>query len=126
MKLQAKPSKHVWVGGCGSSVAREKLEEVLSKFGKIEEFKFFRDRNSALVDFARLEDASAAVKNLNGFQIGDDCIRVDFLRSYPAKRVSNYLQGFKEAFRIDIAFQNWELDIEHRAISFCHCLNHGR
>ncbi|CAO2821827.1 unnamed protein product [Amaranthus hypochondriacus] len=82
----AKPSKHLWVGGFGSSLTREKLEDELSKFGRIEELKFIRDRNIALVDFVRLEDASAAVKNLNGFQIGDDCIRVDFLRSHPAKR----------------------------------------
>lgn len=82
----AKPSKHVWVGGFGSSVTKEKLEEEFSKFGKIEDFKFIRDRNTALVDFTRLEDASAAVKNMNGLQIGDDRIRVDFLRSHPAKR----------------------------------------
>ncbi|CAO2838198.1 unnamed protein product [Amaranthus hypochondriacus] len=94
----AKPSKHVWVGGFGSSVTREKLEEVLSKFGKIEEFKFFRDRNSALVDFAMLEDASAAVKSLNGFQIGDDCIRVDFLRSHPAKREQSDFHSMGSAY----------------------------
>ncbi|XP_021752642.1 flowering time control protein FPA-like [Chenopodium quinoa] len=82
----AKPSKHVWVGGFGPSVTKEKLEEELSKFGKIEDLKFIRDRNTALVDFVRLEDASAAVKNVNGLQIGDDRIRVDYLRSYPAKR----------------------------------------
>ncbi|XP_021863405.1 flowering time control protein FPA [Spinacia oleracea] len=82
----AKPSKHVWVGGFGSSVTKEMLEEELSKFGLIEDLKFIRDRNTALVDFARLEDASAAVKNMNGLQIGDDRIRVDFLRSHPAKR----------------------------------------
>ena len=86
--MQAKPSKHVWVGGFSSSITKEKLEEELSKFGKIEEFKFIRDRNTALVDFVRVEDASAAVKNLNGFEIGGDRIRVDFLRSHPARRVS--------------------------------------
>lgn len=82
----AKPSKHVWVGGFSSSVTKEKLEEELSKFGTIEEFKFVRERNTALVDFVRLEDATAAVKNLNGFQIGGDRIRVDFLRSHPVRR----------------------------------------
>lgn len=93
--MQAKPSKHVWIGGFGSSVTKEKLEEELSKFGQIEDFKFIRDRNTALVDFARLEDASAAVKNVNGLQIGDDRIRVDFLRSHPAKRVGRYFLSSK-------------------------------
>ena len=85
---QAKPSKHVWVGGFGSSVTKEKLEEELSKFGNIEDFKFIRDRNIALVDFVRLEDACAAVKSLNGLQIGGYRIRVDFLRSHPGRKVS--------------------------------------
>ncbi|KAL9240659.1 hypothetical protein vseg_014852 [Gypsophila vaccaria] len=82
----AKPSKHVWVGGFSSAVSKEKLEEELSKYGKIEDLKFIRDRNSALVEFVRLEDASAAVKNMNGLRIRDDHIRVDFLRSHPSRR----------------------------------------
>ncbi|KAH9623295.1 hypothetical protein KSS87_006098 [Heliosperma pusillum] len=77
----AKPSKHVWVGGFSSAITKEKLEEELSKFGEIEDFKFIRDRNTALVDFVRVEDASAAVKNLNGLQIEGDNIReqTDFI-----------------------------------------------
>lgn len=87
MEYQAKPSRHVWIGGFGSSVTREKLEKELRKFGRIEELNFNRDRNIAFVDFVRLEDALAAVKNMNGLHIGNDRIRVDFQRS-PSKRVS--------------------------------------
>ena len=45
-----------------------------------------------------LEDALAAVKNLNGSQIGVDRIRVDFQRSQPVKRVSNFLWVSTKAF----------------------------
>ncbi|GAB4825448.1 hypothetical protein Ancab_008321 [Ancistrocladus abbreviatus] len=82
----AKPSKHLWVGGISSSLTKERLEEEFAKFGKIEDFKFLRDRNTAFVDYVRVEDASAAVKSLNGKQIGADYIRVDFLRSHPLRR----------------------------------------
>lgn len=76
------------MGGFGSFVIKEKLEEELSKFGKIEEFKFIRDRNIVFVDFVRVEDVFVAVKNLNGLRIGGDRIRVDFFRLYFLRRVS--------------------------------------
>lgn len=85
--LQAKAGKHLWVGAISSSVTKEQLEGEFSKFGKIEEFKFLRDRNSALVDYNKLEDAVAALKNMNGKRLGGEQIRVDFLRSQPSRRV---------------------------------------
>ncbi|CAN6485372.1 unnamed protein product [Victoria cruziana] len=84
----AKPGKQLWVGGISSSVTKEQLENEFLKFGKIEEFKYLRDRNSALVGYIRLEDASAALKSLNGKRIGGEAVRVDFLRSHPSKRDS--------------------------------------
>ncbi|GAV64311.1 RRM_1 domain-containing protein/SPOC domain-containing protein/RRM_5 domain-containing protein [Cephalotus follicularis] len=82
----AKPCKSLWVGGISPSVLKEELEEEFQKFGKIEEFKFLRDRNTAFVDFATLEDASQAMRNLNGKHVGGEQIRVDFLRSQPSRR----------------------------------------
>ncbi|XP_057529796.1 flowering time control protein FPA-like isoform X2 [Amaranthus tricolor] len=96
-RLQAKPSKHVWIGGFSSSVTRERLEKELCKFGRIEALKFNRDRNTAIADFVSLEDALAAVKNLNGSQIGVDRIRVDFQRSQPVKREQSDLRDMGSA-----------------------------
>ncbi|CAK9135242.1 unnamed protein product [Ilex paraguariensis] len=84
--IKAKPSKSLWVGGIGPSVSKEELEEAFLKFGKLQEFKFLRDRNTAFVEYFRLEDASQALKSINGKQIGGDQIRVDFLRSQPSRR----------------------------------------
>lgn len=89
--LQAKPCKHLWVGGISPSVTKEELEEEFLKFGKIEDFKLFRDRNTAFIEFFRLEDASQAMRNMNGKRLGDEQIRVDFLRSQPSRRVSSCL-----------------------------------
>ncbi|GMP78667.1 hypothetical protein CsSME_00034515 [Camellia sinensis var. sinensis] len=82
----AKPCKSLWVSGIGPSITKEILEEEFLKFGKIEEFKFLRDRNTAYVDYLRLEDAFQALKSMNGKQIGSDQIRVDFLRSQTSRR----------------------------------------
>ncbi|GMY32569.1 flowering time control protein FPA [Fagus crenata] len=82
----AKPCKHLWVGGICPTVSKEELEEEFLKFGKIEDFKFLRDRNTAFVEYLRLEDASQAMRNMNGKRIGGEQIRVDFLRSQPSRR----------------------------------------
>ncbi|KDP43886.1 hypothetical protein JCGZ_20896 [Jatropha curcas] len=82
----AKPSKNLWVGGISPAVSKEQLEEEFLKFGKIEEFKFLRDRNTAFVEFFKLEDALEAMRNMNGKRIGGDQIRVDFLRSQAVRR----------------------------------------
>lgn len=78
----AKPCKSLWVSGINSAVSKEELEEEFSTFGKIEDFKFLRDRNTAYVDYLKLEDASEALKGMNGKRIGGAHIRVDYLRSH--------------------------------------------
>lgn len=72
-------------------MSKEELEEEFLKFGKLEDFKFLRDRNTACLEYCRLEDASEAMRNMNGKRLGGDQmqIHVDFLRSQPstARRV---------------------------------------
>ncbi|XP_024983245.1 flowering time control protein FPA-like isoform X3 [Cynara cardunculus var. scolymus] len=85
----AKPCKSLWVSGISTSILKEDLEEEFSKFGKIEDFKFQRDKNSAYIDYCRLEDASKALKAMHGKQKGGTMIRVDYLRSH--SRRSNYV-----------------------------------
>ncbi|XP_015581056.1 flowering time control protein FPA isoform X2 [Ricinus communis] len=82
----AKPSKNLWVGGISPAVSKEQLEEEFLKFGKIEEFKFLRDRNTAFIEYVKLEDALEAMRSMNGKRLGGDQIRVDFLRSQSVRR----------------------------------------
>nr|XP_010927888.1 flowering time control protein FPA isoform X1 [Elaeis guineensis] len=82
----AKAVKHLWIGGISSSVTKEQLEDEFLKFGKIEEHRFFRDRNSALIDYHKTEDAIAAHKNMNGKHLGGEPLRVDFQRSQPPRK----------------------------------------
>ncbi|RRT85196.1 hypothetical protein B296_00011441 [Ensete ventricosum] len=84
--MQPKAAKQIWVGGFNSSISKEQLEDEFLKFGKIEDYKFFRDRNSAVIEYYKLEDAIAAHKSINGKRLAGEQIRVDFLRSQPPKR----------------------------------------
>ncbi|KAJ8558090.1 hypothetical protein K7X08_004856 [Anisodus acutangulus] len=82
----AKPCKSLWVAGISKSVSKEELEDQFKGFGKIQEFKFIMDRNTAYIDFARLEDAAEALRNMNGKKFGGEQIHVDYLRSQPTRR----------------------------------------
>ncbi|XP_078441069.1 flowering time control protein FPA-like [Wolffia australiana] len=79
----AKPCKLLWIGGISPSVTKEQLEGEVSKFGKIEDHKFNRERNSALIDFFKVDDAAAALKNMDGKELGGEKLRVDYLRTSP-------------------------------------------
>ncbi|KAI8537476.1 hypothetical protein RHMOL_Rhmol09G0026300 [Rhododendron molle] len=82
----ARPCKSLWVSGISPAVTKEILQEEFLKFGKIEEFKFNRYHKTAYVDYFQLEDASEALKRMNGKRIGSDRIRVDYFRSRTSKR----------------------------------------
>ncbi|KAK1270485.1 Flowering time control protein FPA [Acorus gramineus] len=81
-----KPVKQLWVGCISSSVTKEQLEDEFRKYGKIEDIKLVRDRNSALVEYYKIDDAVAALKNLNGKRLWGEQLRVDYLRSQPSRR----------------------------------------
>ncbi|KAG7561450.1 RNA recognition motif domain [Arabidopsis thaliana x Arabidopsis arenosa] len=76
----AKPCKSLWVGGISPSVSKDDLEAEFRNFGKIEDFRFLRERKTAFIDFYNMEDAIEA-KNMNGKRMGNSHLRVDFLRS---------------------------------------------
>lgn len=86
---QAKPGRHIWIGGISSSVTAEQLEDEFSQFGKIDDYKFYRDRNSALVGYFKLDDAIAAQKNINGKSIGGEQVRADFQKPQTQKPQSS-------------------------------------
>lgn len=70
-------------------MSKEQFEEEFAKFGKIDEFKFNRERNIATIEYARLEDAIQAMRSMNGKDLDGEQIRVDFVRLQPIRRVSS-------------------------------------
>lgn len=83
--MQAKPCKSLWVSGISTSFSKEDIENEFSKFGKIEDFKFQWDKNVAIIDYFRLEDAIKALKAMHGKYKGDTMLRVDYSRSQSRK-----------------------------------------
>ncbi|GJR82634.1 flowering time control protein FPA-like protein [Tanacetum coccineum] len=93
---QARPCKTLWASGISSSISKENIEQEFSKFGKIEDFKFLRDKNTAYIDYARLEDASKALKMMHGKYRGGSVLRVDYLRSNSKKEQTADFRDSKE------------------------------
>ncbi|CAN7103263.1 unnamed protein product [Brassica rapa subsp. narinosa] len=81
----AKPCKSLWVGGISSSVSKDDLEEEFSKFGKIEDLRFLRERKTAFIDYYDI-DAALQARNMNGQRMGGSYLRVDFLRSQAPRK----------------------------------------
>lgn len=81
----SKPCKCLWVTGISKYVAKEALRDEFSKFGEIEEFKFQWDKNAAIVDYFRLEDATKALEAMNGKKKRGTTMHVDYLRSQSRK-----------------------------------------
>ncbi|KAI7743492.1 hypothetical protein M8C21_015216 [Ambrosia artemisiifolia] len=92
----ARPCKTLWVSGINMSTSKEDLEQEFSRFGKIEDFKFIRDKNTAYIDYARLEDASKALKTMNGKFKDGSVIRVDYLRSQSKRDQGHDIRDGKE------------------------------
>ncbi|KAI3797972.1 hypothetical protein L1987_33237 [Smallanthus sonchifolius] len=92
----ARPCKTLWVSGISMSTSKEDLEKEFSKFGKIEDFKFLRDKNTAYIDYARLEDASKALKMMHGKYKSGSVLRVDYLRSHSKRDQGPDFRDVKE------------------------------
>ncbi|GKC41277.1 nucleotide-binding alpha-beta plait domain-containing protein [Tanacetum coccineum] len=81
----SKPCKCLWVTGISKYIAKEALRDEFSKFGEIEEFKFQWEKNAAIVDYFRLEDATKALEAMNGKKKRGTIMHVDYLRSQSRK-----------------------------------------
>ncbi|CAA7050469.1 unnamed protein product [Microthlaspi erraticum] len=81
----AKPCRSLWVGGISPSVSKDELEAEFSKFGKIEDFRFLRERKTAFIDYYDMDDALQA-RSMNGKRIGGSYLRVDYLRSQAPRK----------------------------------------
>ncbi|CAN8284587.1 unnamed protein product [Cochlearia groenlandica] len=80
-----KPCKSLWVGGISQSVSKDELEAEFRKFGRIEDFRFLRERRTAFIDYYEIDDALRA-KSMNGKPMGGGYLRVDFLRSQAPRK----------------------------------------
>jgi hypothetical protein len=74
----APPSRHLWVGSLAPDVTASDLLELFLRCGDVEDITRDPGRSFAFVSFLREEDASAAVRELQGAWLGGVPVRIEF------------------------------------------------
>mmetsp|Transcript_27069 Transcript_27069/g.46672 ORF Transcript_27069/g.46672 Transcript_27069/m.46672 type:complete len:610 (+) Transcript_27069:131-1960(+) len=92
------PSRHLWVGSVGPTVSKDQLYSMFSSFGRIESVSMHSNMGYAFIDFVAIEDAMAAKENLQGAQVWEKRITINFAKGEPSRCicVSNLLDVSEE------------------------------
>eukprot|EP00274_Cyanoptyche_gloeocystis_P001307 CAMPEP_0196653102 /NCGR_PEP_ID=MMETSP1086-20130531/2695_1 /TAXON_ID=77921 /ORGANISM="Cyanoptyche gloeocystis , Strain SAG4.97" /LENGTH=614 /DNA_ID=CAMNT_0041984111 /DNA_START=128 /DNA_END=1972 /DNA_ORIENTATION=- len=92
------PSRHLWVGSVGPTVSKDQLYSIFSAFGRIESVSMHSNMGYAFIDCFAIEDAMAAKENLQGAQVGEKRITINFAKGEPSRCicVSNLLDVSEE------------------------------
>ena len=77
------PTKSLWIGNIPQSIGNAELEELFSKFGKIESARVLTHKNCGFVNFEKLEDAIKAKLEMNGKEIDGTDLRIGYAKVPP-------------------------------------------
>lgn len=77
------PSRALWIGNISDLISEEDLTNEFGKFGPIDSIRLLRYKTCAFVNFMRVEDAQAALQSLQGKQLGDMPIKINFGKPQP-------------------------------------------
>jgi len=77
------PTKSLWIGNIPQSIGNAELEELFSKFGKIESARVLTHKNCGFVNFEKLEDAIKAKLEMNGKDTNGTDLRIGYAKVPP-------------------------------------------
>lgn len=83
--------KTLYVGNLTSSVNRNQLRELFSGYGNVVDVKIVGDNAFGFVEMGTPEEAEAAKKSLNGYNLAGGALKVDEARP----RNNNRSKGFR-------------------------------
>nr|GME06314.1 flowering time control protein FPA [Ipomoea batatas] len=88
------PSRHLWIGNLSHSLTESTFTNHLLRFGELDSVAFQPGRSYAFVNYKHEEGAFAAMKQLQGFVIAGNSLRIEFAKaekSSPLPRGEEYL-----------------------------------
>ncbi|TYK01084.1 flowering time control protein FPA [Cucumis melo var. makuwa] len=95
------PSRHLWVGNLAHVVVERDLSRYFSQFGELDSIAFQPSRSYAFINFKRDEDAMAAMRELQGFSLGGNPIKIEFTKAdkpSASSRDEDYSQHREEKY----------------------------
>lgn len=75
------PSRHLWVGNISHSIDESTLARQFLRFGELESVAFQPGRSYAFVNFRNEDDAFAAIRELQGFSVAGNPLRIEFAKA---------------------------------------------
>lgn len=81
------PSRALWIGNISDEVTEDILFTEFSKYGEIESVRLLTHKTCAFVNFMNVEDATSALHALQGYELGNMPIKINFGK--PPKRNEN-------------------------------------
>ena len=75
------PTKSLWVSNIPSSLNPIEFEKKFIKFGPVESSKLLSNKNSGLINFENVEDATKAMEKMNGFEINGNAIKLSYAKT---------------------------------------------
>lgn len=81
MRVNAPPSRHLWVGNLSHSIDERTLADQFYNFGELESVAFQPGRSYAFVNFKREEEAIVAMRELQGFPLGGMGLKIEFTKA---------------------------------------------
>lgn len=75
------PSRHLWVGNLSHSLVENELTDHFLHFGELDTVAFQPGRSYAFINFKREDDAIAAMKDLQGFPLAGNPLRIEFAKA---------------------------------------------
>lgn len=86
---EASESRSLWIGNLDPNITEEGLRQIFQPFGVIESLRLLPFKECAFVNFAKIEDALKAKKQLQGRPIGNMIVRIGY-----GKSESNSANGY--------------------------------
>ncbi|XP_023533633.1 flowering time control protein FPA-like isoform X1 [Cucurbita pepo subsp. pepo] len=75
------PSRHLWIGNLSHVVVERDINRCFSQFGELDSIAFQPSRSYAFINFRRDEDAIAAMRELQGFALAGNPLRIEFAKA---------------------------------------------
>ncbi|KAF2284728.1 hypothetical protein GH714_029602 [Hevea brasiliensis] len=75
------PSRHLWVGNLSHSLVENELTDHFLQYGELDTVAFQAGRSYAFINFKREDDAIVAMKDLQGFPLAGNPLRIEFAKA---------------------------------------------
>ena len=75
------PSRHLWVGNLSHNLDESSLTHHFLQFGELESVAFQPGRSYAFINLKNEEDAFAAMRELQGFSVAGNPLRIEFTKA---------------------------------------------